>query len=54
MCPPNSTEIGPRCLLFENSSLLNSLNKFSSSGLSLKAQLCHLDQSQKSCHVPEK
>lgn len=30
-----------------NSSLLNSSSKFSSSGLSLKAQLCHLDQSQK-------
>ena len=66
MYPPNSSEIGPRCLLFENStevylssvlslfSLLNSLSKFCSSGLSLEAQLCHLDTSQKLCHMPEK
>lgn len=43
MSPPNSSEIGPGCLLFENSSLVNSLNEFSHSGLSLEAKPCHLD-----------
>ena len=42
-----SNKIDSRCLFFENYHLVNSSSKFSSSGLSLGAQLFHLDQSQK-------
>ena len=40
-----SNKIEPRCFFFENYHLVNSLSKFSSSGLSLGTQLFHLDQS---------